>query len=390
MPWSNQSGGGGGPWGNRGGGSGGGGGGGPWGGGGGGGGGPQGTPPDIEEMLRRSQDKLKDLMPGGSVGGRGLVIAGLLLVFGWLATGIYTVRPNEIGLEMIFGRYIGKKGEGLNYNFPYPIGSVVRPQVTNVNTLEVGFRSAGESARRAGLRDVVEESLMLTGDENIVDIDVIVQWQIDPGRPENFVFNIQDPVSSIKAVAESAMREVIGRRNIQPVLTTDRAIIETEVKQLMQETLDSYRAGVQVRLVQLQKVDPPQQVIDAFRDVQAARADQERLQNEAQTYANRVVPESRGRAVQMIQAAEAYREQTVAEAKGQASRFNAVYEQYKNAPGVTRERLFIETMERVFGGMDKVIVDQGGNGQGVVPFLPLNDLQQRRPAQGPQQQGGTR
>ncbi|MGL4728911.1 MAG: protease modulator HflK, partial [Bosea sp. (in: a-proteobacteria)] len=162
-----------------------------------------------------------------------------------------------------------------------------------------------------------------------------------------------------------------------------------EVKQLMQETLDSYRAGVQVRLVQLQKVDPPSQVIDAFRDVQAARADQERLQNEAQTYANRVLPESRGRAVQMIQGAEAYREQTVAEAKGQASRFNAVYEQYKNAPGVTRERLFIETMERVFGGMDKVIVDQGSNGQGVVPFLPLNELQQRRAPQAPAGQQGT-
>jgi membrane protease subunit HflK len=396
MPWSNQSGGGGGgPWGNRGGSGGGGGGGGPWGGGsgggGGGGGGPQGTPPDIEEMLRRSQDRLKNLMPGGSLGGRGLLIAGLLLLFGWLATGIYTVRPNEVGLELIFGKYVGKKGEGLNYVLPYPIGSVVRPQVTNVNTLEVGFRSAGEGARRAGVRDIIEESLMLTGDENIVDIDVIVQWQIDPGRPENFVFNIQDPITSIKAVAEGAMREVIGRRNIQPVLTTDRAQIETEVKQLMQETLDSYKAGVQVRLVQLQKVDPPSQVIDAFRDVQAARADQERLQNEAQTYANRVLPESRGRAVQMIQAAEAFREQTVAEAKGQASRFNAVLEQYKLAPTVTRERLFLETMERVFGGMDKVIVDQGGNGQGVVPFLPLNDLQQRRPAQGQAgQQGATR
>jgi membrane protease subunit HflK len=346
-------------------------------------------------MLRRSQDKLKEILPGGSLGGRGLVIAGLLLLLGWLATGIYTVRPNEIGLEMIFGRYVGKKGEGLNYNFPYPIGSVIRPQVTNVNTLEIGFRSAGDNARRAGLRDVIEESLMLTGDENIVDIDVIVQWQIDPGRPENFVFNIQDPITSIKAVAESAMREVIGRRNIQPVLTTDRAQIETEVKQLMQETLDSYRAGVLVRLVQLQKVDPPLQVIDAFRDVQAARADQERLQNEAQTYANRVLPESRGRAVQMIQAAEAFREQTVAEAKGQASRFNAVYEQYKNAPAVTRERLFLETMERVFGGMDKVIVDQRGAGPGVVPYLPLGELQQRRPAppaggQSGQQQGGTR
>jgi HflK protein len=254
---------------------------------------------------------------------------------------------------------------------------VIKPQVTNVITTEVGFRTV-ESVRTSRQTDVIEESLMLTGDENIVDVDVIVQWQIDPVAPENYVFNIQDPPGTVKAVAESAMREVVGRRNIQPVLTTDRGAIETEVRQLMQETLDTYKAGVQIRLVQMQKVDPPQQVIDAFRDVQAARADQERLRNEAQTYANRVVPEARGRSAQLVQAAEAYKDQTVAEALGQASRFNAVYEQYKNAPGVTRERLFIETMERVLGGADKVIIDQKNGSQGVVPYLPLNELQQRR------------
>jgi membrane protease subunit HflK len=243
-----------------------------------------------------------------------------------------------------------------------------------------------ESVRTSRQTDVIEESLMLTGDENIVDIDFIVQWQIDPAAPENYVFNIQDPPGTVKAVAESAMREIIGRRNIQPVLTTDRGAIEAEVRQLMQETLNGYNAGVRISLVQLQKVDPPQQVIDAFRDVQAARADQERLRNEAQTYANRVVPEARGRAAQLTQAAEAFKEQTVAEARGQASRFNAVYEQYKNAPGVTRERLFLETMERVMGGTDKIILDSTGNGQGVVPYLPLDQLQQRRP--GPGQQGG--
>ena len=182
---------------------------------------------------------------------------------------------------------------------------------------------------------------------------------------------------------------MVGRSNIQPVLTTDRGAIETEVRQLMQDTLNGYKAGVQIRLVQLQKVDPPQQVIDAFRDVQAARADQERLRNEAQTYANRVVPEARGRAAQLVQSAEAYKEQTVAEARGQASRFTAVYEQYKNAPGVTRERLFLETMERVMGGTDKIILDSTGNGQGVVPYLPLEQLQ-RLPARGGQQQGATR
>lgn len=383
MPWSNQSGGGGGggPWGQRGGG----GGGGPWGQGPGGGGN---SPPDLEEILRRSQDRLKNLMPGGSLGGRGLVLGILALIAIWLMTGWYIVRPNEVGLNLRFGKFIGKTGEGLNYNWPYPIGSVIKPQVTNVITTEVGFRTV-ESVRTSRQTDVGEESLMLTGDENIVDIDVIVQWQIDPAAPENYVFNIQDPPGTVKAVAESAMREIIGRRNIQPVLTTDRAAIETETRQLMQETLNTYRAGVQIRLVQLQKVDPPQQVIDAFRDVQAARADQERLQNEAQTYANRVVPEARGRSAQLVQSAEAYREQTVAEAYGQISRFNAVYEQYKLAPGVTRERLFLETMERVLGGADKVILDQKG-GQGVVPYLPLSELQQRRPAPGAPQTGAVR
>ncbi|SIQ25977.1 MULTISPECIES: FtsH protease activity modulator HflK [unclassified Bosea (in: a-proteobacteria)] len=388
MPWSNQSGGGnngGGPWGQRGGS----GGGGPWGGGSGGGGG-NGNPPDLEDILRRSQDRLKNLLPGGNLGGRGLILGLLALILLWLGSGIYFVRPNEVGLNIVFGRFVGKTGEGANWNWPYPIGSVVKPQVTNVITTEVGFRTV-ESVRQSRQTDVIEESLMLTGDENIVDIDFIVQWQIDPAAPEDYIFNIQDPPGTVKAVAESAMREVTGKRNIQPVLTTDRGAIETEVRQLMQDTLNGYKAGVQIRLVQLQKVDPPQQVIDAFRDVQAARADQERLRNEAQTYANRVVPEARGRAAQLTQSAEAYKEQTVAEARGQASRFNAVYEQYKNAPGVTRERLFLETMERVMGGTDKIILDQNGNGQGVVPYLPLGELQQpRRPAPGAPQQGGTR
>lgn len=329
-------------------------------------------------------------MPGGNLGGRGIILGILVLIAIWLMTGWYIVRPNEVGLNLRFGKFIGKTGEGLNYNWPYPIGSVIKPQVTNVSTTEVGFRTV-ESVRTSRQTDVNEESLMLTGDENIVDIDFIVQWQIDPAAPEAYVFNIQDPPGTVKAVAESAMREIIGRRNIQPVLTTDRGAIETETRQLMQDTLNTYKAGVTIRLVQLQKVDPPQQVIDAFRDVQAARADQERLQNEAQTYANRVVPEARGRAAQLVQAAEAFREQTVAEAYGQVSRFNSVYEQYKAAPGVTRERLFLETMERVLGGADKIILDQNG-GQGVVPYLPLGELQQqqRRPGPGAPQTGAVR
>ena len=221
MPWSNQSGGGnggGGPWGQRGGS----GGGGPWGGGSGGG---NGNPPDLEEILRRSQDRLKNLMPGGGLGGRGIVLGALLLVALWLLSGTYFVRPNEVGLNLVFGKFTGKTGEGMNWNWPYPVGNVVKPQVTNVITTEVGFRTV-ESVRQSRQTDVTEESLMLTGDENIVDIDFIVQWQIDPAAPENYVFNIQDPPGTVKAVAESAMREIIGKRNIQPVLTTDRGAID--------------------------------------------------------------------------------------------------------------------------------------------------------------------
>ena len=215
---------------------------------------------------------------------------------------------------------------------------------------------------------------MLTGDENIVDVEFSVLWRVKPNSVGDYLFNVQNPEGTVKAVAESAMREVIGQSNIQPVITGARQTIETKVQELMQKTLDSYHAGILVQQVQLQKVDPPTQVIDAFRDVQAARSDLERAQNEAQTYANRVVPEARGRASKIMQDAEAYREQTVAEAKGETSRFLQIYEQYKKAPGVTRERMYLETMERILSDTNKTIIDTGQGGPGVVPYLPLTEL----------------
>src|SRR5712691_11808249 len=252
------------------------------------------------------------------------------------------------------------------------------------------MRVVEDLRRGSTVRDVPEESLMLTGDENIVDVDFSVVAGLQTKKIGDYLFNIQQPEGTVKAVAESAMREVIGRSNIQPILTGARQNIETGVQELMQKVLDEYGAGVQVTQVQLQKVDPPSQVIDAFRDVQAARADLERAQNEAQTYANRVVPEARGRAAQITQAAEAYREQTVAEAKGQTARFLKVYDEYKKAPEVTRQRMYLETMERLFGGTDKIILDQGGGG--VVPYLPLDQLTRRpqTPPQTPPQTGGSR
>jgi membrane protease subunit HflK len=231
------------------------------------------------------------------------------------------------------------------------------------------------------MRDVPEESLMLTGDENIVDVDFTVLWRIKPDGVGNYLFNIQNPEGTVKAVAESAMREVVGKSNIQPILTGARTTTEASVQELMQKTLDTYGSGILVQQVQMQKVDPPAQVIDAFRDVQAARADLERLQNEAQTYANRVVPDARGRAAQILQVAEGYKQQAIAEAKGQSARFLKVYDEYKKAPDVTRQRIYLETMERILGGAEKLVYDGGGSSsQGVLPYLPLSELTPHRTA----------
>jgi modulator of FtsH protease HflK len=245
-----------------------------------------------------------------------------------------------------------------------------------------------EDLRRGGttMRDVPEESLMLTGDENIVDVDFTVLWRIKQDTREatkDFLFNIRNVEDTIKAVAESAMRDIVGRSDITDLLTKSRQTTESKVQELTQKTLDYYRAGVQVYQVQMQKVDPPEQVIGAFRDVQAAQEDKERLQNEATAYYNRVIPEANGNAAKITQAAEAYKEQTVAEATGQTARYLQVLEQYQKAPQVTRERLYLETMERVLGGTDKIFLDsKSQGGPGVLPYLPLNELMRRAP--GPQ------
>jgi membrane protease subunit HflK len=381
MPWSNQ--GGGGPWGAgpKG----------PWG----SGSPPSGSsPPDLEELLRRGQDKLRTVLPGGKLGGGGIALIAIAAVALWGFSGFFRVEPDELGLVMQFGKYNRDVKPGLNYHIPYPVESVELVKVTRVNRIDIGMRLVEDVRRGTQMRDVPEESLMLTGDENIVDVDFAVFWVVKAaqGGASDYRFNIQNPEGTVKAVAESAMREVVGRSEIQPILTGARQNIETAVTELMQKTLDSYNSGIQVTQVQMQKVDPPAQVIDSFRDVQAARADLERAQNEAQTYANRVVPEARGKAAQVIQSAEAYREQTVAEAKGQTGRFNKIYEEYKKAPDVTRQRLYLETMERVFGGTDKIIVESGQGAQGVVPYLPLPELR-NRPAAAPApgaQPGGAR
>jgi membrane protease subunit HflK len=339
-------------------------------------------------LLRRSQDKLKNVLPGGNLGGKGFVIVAVLAVLLWGLSGIFFVQPDEIGVVLRFGKVVREVQPGPNYHLPYPIETVLTPKALQVRKIDIGMRIVDDLRRGTTVRDVPEESLMLTGDENIVDVDFSVLWQIKPKAVGDYLFNIQNPEGTVKAVAESAMREVIGRSEIQPVLTGARQTTETAVQELMQKTLDQYNAGVQIQQVQMQKVDPPQQVIDSFRDVQAARADLERAQNEAQTYANQQVPGARGKAAKILQDADAYKSQTVAEAIGQTARFSKIYEEYKKAPDVTRKRMYLETMERILAGTDKIILDSNSqSGSGVVPYLPLNEL--RRP-QGQQQSGGAR
>ena len=364
MPWNNQSGGGGGS-------KSGGNGGGPWGQGPTGGG----QPPDLEEMLKRGQDKVKQVMRGGGIPGPLLFLVAIVAgaIIAWQAF-TFRVQPDEVGVVLQFGKFVRQEPPGLHFRWPYPVEEVRLPKVTRQNIIEIGMRSAPGGRPGAPVRDERAESLMLTGDENIVDIDFVVFWRIKDA--EKYLFNIQNPDGTVKDVAESAMREVVGQSEIQPILTQDRQKTEQAVRKLMQTTLDTYGAGIRVDQVKLQKVDPPSEVIDAFRDVQAARADQERLQNEADAYANKIVPEARGDAQRILQTAEGYKQRVVNEAKGDTSRFLQVYGQYKIAPEVTRKRMFLETMERVLSGTDKIILDSK-SGQGVVPYLPLDKLQRK-------------
>lgn len=351
MPWSNQGGGNGG--GSRG----------PW------GQGPTGQqPPDIEELLRQSQEKVKRFLPGGAPGIALVVIIALAV---WFASGFYRVQPDEQGVVLRFGKWVATTQPGLNYHLPSPIETVLTPKVTRINRIDVGFDSRGGRSGRENVRDVPGESLMLTGDENIVDIDMSVFWRIK--NAGEYLFNIDQPESTIKAVAESAVREVVARTPIQAALTEGRRKIELEVLELTQKGLDEYGAGVEITQVKLQKVDPPAAVIDAFRDVQAAEADRVRARNEAEAYANDILPRARGEAAKILQEAEAYKQQKIAEAEGEASRYLAIYKEYKAAPEVTARRLYLETMEDVLADMPKIILDQKSGG-GVVPYLPLNEL----------------
>ncbi|HUJ04134.1 MAG TPA: FtsH protease activity modulator HflK [Rhizomicrobium sp.] len=353
MPWNNpQSGNGG----NRG----------PWGRGPSGGGGP----PDLPDLIRRGQDRLRGMFPGGAFSSGGLLILLLAAVVVWLLSGVYFVSPDEQGVVLRFGRFVATTSPGMNYHLPWPVETVMTPKVTRENQINIGYRTATDEGGETG--EIPEESLMLTGDENIVDVNFSVFWVIkDAG---NYLFNVDNPQGAVKAVAESAMREVVGQNEIEAILTQDRGPIQVAVRELMQKTLDAYGAGVTITRVQMLKVDPPEQVIGAYRDVQAARADQETMRNQAEAYANKIIPEARGRAAKIVQDAEAYKQQAIAEASGEAGRFTSVYDAYKKSPDVTRRRMYLETMSQILGEMNKIVIDEHA-GHGVVPYLPLPGLQ---------------
>ena len=331
-------------------------------------------PPNIDEVVEKIQKLINKFLPGGKSSGRKPIIFGLILFVAlWAFSGLYRVLPDEQGVVLRFGKFVSTTQPGLNYHIPYPIETVLTPKVTKVNRIDVGFRSASDSGRSSGIGDVPEESLMLTGDENIVNIDFSVFWVIkDAGK---FLFKIQSPVETVKAAAETAMREVIAKSQLQPILTEGRSSIEIETQEIIQGILDEYESGIQVTQVQTQKADPPDQVIDAFRDVQAARADMERSKNEAEGYANDVIPRARGDAAKILQEAEAYKQQVVAAAEGEASRFIAIYNEYAKAKKVTQERMYLETMEKVLADINKVIIDKKSGG--VVPYLPLPELSKK-------------
>lgn len=325
--------------------------------------------PDFDAMAR----KLKENFGGFGGMGVGSVIAIILMI--WLATGLYRVLPEEHGVILRFGEWQRTVTQpGLGYHLPWPIDTIIKPNVTFERRIEVGFRDAASNRGRA--IDVKEESLMLTGDENIIDIDFVVLWKVGDAR--NFLFNIRNPEDTIKKVAESAMREVIGQTNIQPALTGARGEIQSRTRELMQDMLDSYEAGVLISDIQMQKVDPPAPVVDAFNDVQRARADRERLRNEAETYRNDIIPRARGDSEKLLQEAEAYKEEIVNRAQGDAARFNSVYAAYNQARDVTAQRLYIETMEDVLQNSQKIIIDHPQGGMGVLPYLSLDELKKRR------------
>jgi modulator of FtsH protease HflK len=348
---------------------------------GGGNGGGRRTPPgggDFDEFFRRKQEQFNSFFGGNSGDNyRPALIFGAALGFIWLLSGVYTVDPSEQGVELIFGKVHETTGPGLHYNFPSPIGTVFTPEVTTSKKEEIGFTTRGTQDERA---DVPEESIMLTGDKNLVKVHYEVQWKVNDAA--KFLFSVRNPELSVKPVAESAMREVVGNTPIDTVLSNEKERIALETRQLMQNVLDSYDTGIQVERVVMLEADAPSAVVDAFIDVLAAQQEFTTLQERARKYEQGIIPVAQGEAQKMILDAEAYKQEVVNRAKGDASRFLSVYNEYRQAEDVTRKRMYLETMEEILAGMPKVIIDGDAGGSGVLPYMALPPLRSLEPASG--------
>lgn len=339
-------------------------------------GGPRGpandTPPDLDRMLKNFQNNMNGLLPGGMGGGKFIALGLGALIAVWLASGFFIVSPGEHAVVQRFGAHERTRvNEGLGYHLPTPIETVSKVKVNEIRNMTIGFIGQATRGNVSSRRDIPEESLMLTADRNIVDLDLTVQWNIKSA--EDYLFKVQDQEATIKKVAESAIREAVGQTPMFSTLTTGRANVAATAREILQRNLDEYDSGVNITGVLIQSAEVHPDVQAAFQDVQSAKQDAEDVQNQAQAYREDIIPRARGAAIQQVQQAQGYREATVAKANGDAARFNAIYESYLGGQDVTKQRLYIETMEEVLRNAQKIIIDDNGK-QGVVPYLPLNEL----------------
>lgn len=341
------------------------------------------NPAEIEMLFKKSQDKVRRIMTGGkkpsdgfkpNIWGLAVLAAGL-----WALTGFYQVQPEEQGVVLRFGKYAYTTSSGLHYHLPYPVETVLTPNVSRENRIEIGFRSdTGRMRFRNGgsVRDMRSENIALTGDENIVEVNFTVTWKVK--NAGDYLFNVRDPEATVRIAAESAMRDAVGMTPIMQIIADDRKGVQDQAERTLQRLLDEYKTGIAVTSVQLTKADAPAQVIDAFNDVQRAKADKERLSNEAEAYRNDILPRARGDASRILSEAEAYKARVVDAAKGDTARFNAVYNEYKNAKEVVARRMYLETMEDIYGRVNKIIIDPSAAKTGVLPYLPLNELNSKK------------
>ena len=336
--------------------------------------------PDMDDMLRQAQNQFNDMFGhGGNKKIIGLLIIALILL--WGATGFYKVDDKEDAVILTFGKWTKTETEGgLHYHLPWPIQTAEQVNITFERRIEIGFKGESQSSNgktaKSNVKGIPSESLMVTGDENIIDINFVVQWNISDAK--EYLYEIRNPEQTIKKVAESAMREVIGQTKIQEALTEKRVEVAQKTRSLMQDMLDSYSSGIAITAIKLQKIDPPETVIDAFHDVQRARADKERLRNEAEAYRNDIIPKARGEKERLLQEADGYKESVINKSTGDAKRFLSVYKSYASAKDITTKRIYIETMQDVLKNSNKIIIDSNKNGLGgVLPYLPLNQLQNK-------------